>query len=337
MKVIFHKIFALTIIFLATCFHSRAQEKPFTPNFIFYLADDQDLLDYGIYGNPKVYTPAVDALAKEGMRFNNFYTNQAICAPSRSQIFTGMHPLKNGCMANHLPVKPDIKTVINYMEAEGYDVVLAGKGHVKPNSVFQWTKYFKSLNHRYLPLEKLKTYLDTTQNPFCLFITSDFPHGPYPKETSYHKSDIFRLPYDKGNIPNFKPGYYQNIKDDNAQLESVLSIIKANNLVDNSVFIYASDHGISGKWGVAEQGLKVPFVVRWPGVVKANTVSDVMLNFVDVLPTFLDIIGAKIPKDIDGRSFKETLKGSQAPVHKYIYSIATKQNIQACKVFPTRA
>ena len=337
MKIIFHKIFALTIIFLAICLHPRAQEKPFTPNFIFYLADDQDLLDYGIYGNPKVYTPAVDALAKEGMRFNNFYTNQAICAPSRSQIFTGMHPLKNGCMANHLPVKPDIKTVINYMEAEGYDVVLAGKGHVKPNSVFQWTKYFKSLDHRYLPLEKLKTYLETTQNPFCLFITSDFPHGPYPKETIYNKSDIFRLPYDKDYIPNFKPGYYQNIKDDNAQLESVLSIVKANNLVDNSVFIYASDHGISGKWGVAEQGLKVPFVVRWPGVVKANTVSDVMLNFVDVLPTFLDIIGAKIPKDIDGRSFKETLKGSQDPVHKYIYSIATKQNIQACKVFPTRA
>ena len=337
MKIIFHKIFALTIIFLVTCFHSRAQEKPFKPNFIFYLSDDQDLLDYGIYGNPKVYTPAVDALAKEGMRFNNFYTNQAICAPSRSQIFTGMHPLKNGCMANHLPVKSDIKTVINYMKAEGYDVVLAGKGHVKPNSVFQWTKYFKSLDHRYLPLEKLKTYLETTQNPFCLFITSDFPHGPYPKETIYNKSDIFRLPYDKNYIPNFKPGYYQNIKDDNAQLESVLSIVKANNLVDNSVFIYASDHGISGKWGVAEQGLKVPFVVRWPGFVKANTVSDVMLNFVDVLPTFLDIIGAKIPKDIDGRSFKETLKGSQDPVHKYIYSIATKQNIQACKVFPTRA
>ena len=337
MKIIFHKIFALTIIFLVTCFHSRAQEKPFKPNFIFYLSDDQDLLDYGIYGNPKVCTPAVDALAKEGMRFNNFYTNQAICAPSRSQIFTGMHPLKNGCMANHLPVKPDIKTVINYMEAEGYDVVLAGKGHVKPNSVFQWTKYFKSLDHRYLPLEKLKTYLETTQNPFCLFITSDFPHGPYPKETIYNKSDIFRLPYDKNYIPNFKPGYYQNIKDDNAQLESVLKIVKTNNLVDNSVFIYASDHGISGKWGVAEQGLKVPFVVRWPGFVKANTVSDVMLNFVDVLPTFLDIIGAKIPKDIDGRSFKETLKGSQDPVHKYIYSIATKQNIQACKVFPTRA
>ena len=58
------------------------------PNFIFYLADDQDKLDYGTYGNPNVDTKAVDKLASEGIKFNNFYTGQAICAPTRSQIFT---------------------------------------------------------------------------------------------------------------------------------------------------------------------------------------------------------------------------------------------------------
>jgi uncharacterized sulfatase len=333
--------FQITLLFcfliLTIFFKSEAQENTASPNFIFYLADDQDLLDYGVYGNPKVHTPAVDALAKEGMRFNNFYTSQAICAPSRSQIFTGMYPVKNGCMANHLAVKPNLKTVITYMEAEGYDVVLAGKGHVKPNSVFKWSKYFKSVNHRYLPLDKLENYLETTKKPFCVFITSDFPHGPYPKNSSYSNEDIFKLPYDKGYTPNFKRGYYQNIKDDNTQLELVLNMVKANNLVENSIFIYASDHGISGKWGVAEQGLRVPFVVRWPGVVNPNSVSESLLNFVDVLPTFLDIIGAEIPSDIDGKSFQATLKGSQAPVHDYIYSISTRQNIQACKIFPSRA
>ena len=153
----------------------------------------------------------------------------------RSQIFTGMHPLKNGCMANHLGVKPNIKTVINYLEIEGYDVVLAGKGHVKPNFVFNWSQYFKSVDHRFLPLEKLERYLETTKKPFCVFIASDFPHGPYPKDSSYSKEDIFRLPYDSYDVPNFKPGYYQNIKDDNAQLERVLAIIEANNLIQNSI------------------------------------------------------------------------------------------------------
>lgn len=327
----------LYLIVLFSFFWLQAQDSSTSPNFIFYLADDQDLLDYGIYGNPKVHTPAVDALAKEGMRFTNFYTSQAICAPSRSQIFTGMYPLKNGCMANHLPVKPNLKTVIDYMKAEGYEVVLAGKGHVKPNSVFQWSKYFKSVDHRYLPLDKLENYLENIKKPFCVFVTSDFPHGPYPKISEYTNEDIHQLPYDQGNFRKFKTGYYQNIRDDNAQLEQVLELVKANGFVDNSIFIYASDHGISGKWGVAEQGLKVPFIVRWPGVVEANSVSETMLNFVDILPTFLDIIGADIPQDLDGKSFQPTLKGNTDPIHDYIFSLATKQNIQKCKVFPSRA
>ena len=336
MKLTFKK-YIYTLLFLVSFLNTEAQEQSTSPNFIFYLADDQDLLDYGVYGNPKVHTPAVDALAKEGMRFTNFYTSQAICAPSRSQIFTGMHPVKNGCMANHLPVKSNLKTVIHYLEPEGYDVVLAGKGHVKPNSVFQWSKYFKSINHRYLPLDKLENYLKKTKKPFCVFVASDFPHGPYPKTSQYTNEDIYQLPYDKGNFRKFKTGYYQNIYDDNTQLEHVLKMVETNGFVENSIFIYASDHGISGKWGVAEQGLKVPFIVRWPGVVEPNSVSETMLNFVDVLPTFLDIIDADIPNNLDGKSFQSTLKGNQAPVHDYIYSIATKQNIQQCKVFPTRA
>lgn len=324
-------------IFIFSSIFICGQENKISPNFIFYLSDDQDLLDYGAYGNPKVYTPAVDNLAKEGMKFTNFYTSQAICAPSRSQIFTGMYPLKNGCMANHLPVKPNIKTIIDYLGKEGYEVVLVGKGHVKPNKVFQWSEYFKSLNHRYLPFGKLEDYLENVKKPFCVFIASDFPHGPYPKLSDYEKKDIYQLPYDKGDIKNFKIGYYQNIKDDNSQLENVLKIIESNHLVDNSIFIYASDHGISGKWTVAEQGLKVPFIVRWPGVVEPNSTSETMLNFVDILPTFLEITGAKIPNNLDGKSFKPILQGSKKPIHKYLYSLATMQNIQNCKVFPSRA
>ena len=329
-----------TILFgtlLFTAFILKGQESITPPNFIFYLADDQDQLDYGAYGNPKVHTPALDQLAKEGMKFTKFYTSQSICAPSRSQIFTGMYPVKNGCMANHLPVKKDLKTVIDYLEAKGYEVVLAGKSHVKPNSVFKWTHYFDSINHRYLPLEAIDSYLAKVKKPFCLFVTSDFPHGPYPKEGDYTKNDIYALPYNGRYIPNYKPGYYQNIKDDNAQLEAVLGMVDSYGLRENSIFIYASDHGISGKWGVSEQGLKIPFVVRWPGVVKPGTTSQTMLSLVDVLPTFLDIAGSEIDTTIDGKSFYKTLQGDESNVNDYIFSLATKQNIQACKVFPTRA
>ena len=98
---------------LIFCFSTsvlNAQNELKKPNIIFYLSDDQDKLDFGVYGNPKVETSNVDLLASQGIKLTNFYTGQAICAPSRSQIFTGMYPVKNGCMANHIGVKPHIKS-----------------------------------------------------------------------------------------------------------------------------------------------------------------------------------------------------------------------------------
>ena len=71
-------------------------------------------------------------------------------------------------------------------------------------------------------------------------------------------------------MPSFKTGYYQNIKEDNIQIKDVLELVDKYGFKDNSMFVYAADHGISGKWGLSEQGLKAPFIVRWPGVIKSN-------------------------------------------------------------------
>ena len=313
-----------------------AQQESKTPNIVFYLSDDQDLLDYGVYGNPNVQTSNADLLASQGMKFSNFYTGQAICAPSRSQIFTGMYPVKNGCMANHIGVKPDIKSITSLLKESGYEVVLAGKSHVKPNKVFDWTHYFPKINNRYLPLEQIDDYLKNVNNPFCLIIASDYPHGPYPQTSNYSKADIFKLPYDPSYIGNHKPGYYQNIQDDNDQLGQVLSMVDNYGLKENTMFIYASDHGLSGKWSLKEQGLRVPFIVRWPGKIKPNTTSETLLTLVDVLPTILEVSNTEIPSEIDGKSFLETLNGSKMKIHDYVFGVSTRQNIRECKIFPSR-
>ena len=326
----------ILLIFLLYFNPFYAQQESKTPNIVFYLSDDQDLLDYGVYGNPNVQTSNADLLASQGMKFSNFYTGQAICAPSRSQIFTGMYPVKNGCMANHIGVKPDIKSITSLLKESGYEVVLAGKSHVKPNKVFDWTHYFPKINNRYLPLEQIDDYLKNVNKPFCLIIASDYPHGPYPQTSNYSKSDIFKLPYDPSYIGNHKPGYYQNIQDDNDQLGQVLNMVDNYGLRENTMFIYASDHGLSGKWSLKEQGLRVPFIVRWPGKIKPNTTSETLLTLVDVLPTLLEVSNTEIPSEIDGKSFLETLNGSNMKIHDYVFGVSTRQNIRECKIFPSR-
>jgi len=326
----------VTIIFLLFFNSFCAQQESKPTNIIFYLSDDQDLLDFGVYGNPKVETSNVDLLATQGIKFTNFYTGQAICAPSRSQIFTGMYPVKNGCMANHIAVKPDIKSITSLLKESGYEVVLAGKSHVKPSKVFDWTHYFPKVSNRYLPLEKIDNYLKNVNKPFCLIIASDYPHGPFPKTDNYNKADIFKLPYDPNYVGNHKPGYYQNIKDDNDQLGKVLEMVDKYGHKENSMFIYASDHGLSGKWSLKEQGLRVPFIVRWPGKTMPNTTSETLLTLVDVLPTILEVSNTEIPSEIDGKSFLETLNGSNMKIHDYVFGVSTRQNIRECKIFPSR-
>jgi len=73
-----------------------------------------------------------------------------------------------------------------------------------------------------------------------------------------------------------------------------------------------------GKGTLYEGGLRVPFIVRWPGVVKAGTTSDVPVAHVDVYPTFLEISGGKAPANyvLDGKSFLPVLKNPSAKLSR---------------------
>ena len=315
------------------------------PNIIFYLADDQDVYDYGCYGNEKVNTTAVDRLAKEGMLFINAFTAQAICAPSRSQIFTGKYPLKNGCFANHTATKPNIESVTSRMKKMGYEVVLAGKSHVKPVSVYQWDKEWepvpkKNVPRDYIPLDSIENYMKTAKKPFCMFITSKYPHGKYFDVENPNAEDLKFYPFnenkknDKSYIKS-RAGYYRSIAEDNTQIEKVLEFVDTH-LDENTLFIYSADHGVSGKFTVKDIGLKVPFVVRWPKVIQAGTTSSQFIHYTDVLPTFIEVAGGKTTDDKDGKSFLSLLKGKDTPINNYVYGVRTNQNILNSEIFPSR-
>jgi uncharacterized sulfatase len=321
----------------------RSRHK--VPNIIFYLSDDQDKLDYGCYGNDLIQTPAVDRLAREGMVFENAFTGQAICAPSRSQLYSGKYPLKNGCFLNHVQVKNDVKSVTKYMRELGYEVILAGKSHVRPSTIFDWDKAWEPVDKEgaprpYIPLDSIKNYFEKADKPFCMFITSEFPHGPYYDVEGKISTDFKFYPFESDEKDNSgavkrKAGYYRSVLEENAQLAKVLTWVD-NYLEKNTLFIYSADHGVSGKYTVYDRGLNVPFVVRWPGVVKPGSRSGVMIHYTDVLPTFMNIAGGSIPENMDGKSFRQALKGDKSEIHEYVYGVQTNQNILNATIFPSR-
>src|SRR5918992_4732990 len=73
------------------------------PNFIVIFADDLGYGDLACYGSKTNQTPNLDTMAKEGVRFTDFYVPMPFCAPSRASLLTGRYPFRNGVVGNPAP------------------------------------------------------------------------------------------------------------------------------------------------------------------------------------------------------------------------------------------
>src|SRR5687768_2050261 len=93
------------------------------PNIILIMADDMGYSDIGCYGG-EIKTPNLDRLAREGVRFTQFYNN-AKCTTTRASLLSGMYPRGNG---NNIP--REIPTIAETMRALGYQTGMSGKWHL---------------------------------------------------------------------------------------------------------------------------------------------------------------------------------------------------------------
>ncbi len=314
------------------------------PNVVFYLADDQSQFDYSAYGNEKAPTPTTDAFSKESLVFEKAFTGQAICAPSRSMLYSGLYPIRNGCFLNHTAIRPGVKTLPVYLQKEGYEVILAGKSHVNPRNQFPWTEWYPPVEKEgkprpWIPIQKIDEYFASADKPFCMMVTSEYPHGPYFKESPFGPEDVELQPFreDTPSARNYTTQYYASIAEKEREFATLLETIEKNGLADNTIVIYASDHGVfRGKFTVYDSGLNVPFMVRWPGKIRQGR-SAALINFADFLPTVMELAGAKAPKGIDGKSLLPVLEGRSKEHHDYVYGVTHNQGIQERHVFPQRS
>ena len=83
------------------------------------------------------------------------------------------------------------------------------------------------------------------------------------------------------------------------------------------------------KWTCYDAGVHSACIVRWPGVVKPGSVSDALVEYVDIVPTFVDIAGGKPQAKVDGESFKPVLTGKKKAHKKYSFSLQTTRGINA--------
>ncbi len=116
----------LLVVILFSLVASASGSKP---NIIYLMADDQNTLSVGCYGNTEVQTPQLDRLARDGVVFDRHYNTTSICMASRSNVFTGMYEYKTGTNFSHGNMKPEVwqKSYPVLLRDAGYLTAFAGK------------------------------------------------------------------------------------------------------------------------------------------------------------------------------------------------------------------
>lgn len=199
--------------------------------------------------------------------------------------------------------------------------------------------------------DRAEAFLRTqsAQQPFCLIVYYKSPHDPYqpdPRDAGLFREATIAFPRTASaehfaTLPEFirtSEGYtraqkshptldaYQEfvrqylrcIAGVDRSVGRILETLDELKLAGNTVVIYASDngfllgeHGMSHKWLMYEESIRVPLVIRdprLPAAQRGRTCDDLVLN-IDVAPTILDLAGVEIPSDLDGRSLAPLLRG----------------------------
>ena len=269
-------------------------------NIIFYFTDQQRWDTCGCFGQPLDITPNLDALARDGVKFDNAFSPQPVCGPCRALFQTGKYPTETGCFRNNIMLPAGVKTLGQYIEEAGYETAYIGKWHLasdgeleKPPAIDHtvtaiprelrggYTGFWRTADvleftsHGYdgfvfdendrrvdfkgyradcindMALEFLDGY--TGEKPFFMTISQIEPHhqndrkhyeGP---EGSKERFRDFVLPEDLkalgGNAAEEYPDYLGQCASLDENLGRLVAKLKEKGLYENTVILFASDHG----------------------------------------------------------------------------------------------
>ena len=330
-------VIILAILAMASCKAPVEEEKP---NILLIVSEDNGP-DLGCYGNPYVTTPNLDQLAGEGMLFENAFVSYSVCSPSRSTLYTGLYPHQNGQigLATHkYRMYKSFKTLPVYLKEAGYRTGCLGKIHVNPESAIPFDFHpIKSANFAKLNLPSYALHADSfinaSDDPFFLMVNFPDAHYPVQKQVEglpvhpLEPEDVEPIPFVGANsrrLREYTANYYNCMNRLDAAVGMLLEKLEASGKSENTIILYLGDHGAQfsrGKCSNYEAALRVPFIIRWPGITTHGSRKTDLVSMIDLLPTILDMCGIEIPGQLPGLTLLPLLTGEEdATGHEYIFA-----------------
>lgn len=329
------------------------------PNVVLMMADDLGYHDLSCYGSDRIRTPELDRMASEGVRLTSFYAGCTVCTPSRMALLTGAYPRRAGWPGSvggyRIPwengLATEAVTIAEIFQAAGYATGMCGKWHLGDGDGMQPTKqgfdsayYIKASNNQTKKLwrsseliadpfdnrllteqftaEAIRFIRSHRNRPFFLYLPFTAPHFPAQPHPDW-----------KGRSSN--AAYGDVVEELDSRIGEINATLKQEQLDRKTIVVFLSDNGPEKgqrkwasaepfrglKWTSLEGGNRVPCIIRWPGMVPANHVSDELTAAIDLLPTLVHACGLKLnaftkgsPK-IDGVNVWATVTNQQDSPH----------------------
>lgn len=224
----------------------------------------------------------------------------------------------------------------------GFDVNIAGDNHGHPPSYFGPFHFHNLIG--YTPQDYLTDVLTQKMDEFVRESAGKAPFFLYMAEYSVHLpleaklAMIEKYRRKNGGKAEPDPVYAAMIESTDIALGSLRTVLERAGVADNTVILLTSDNGgvgfqgrnlhriadngplHAGKGYLYEGGIREPFLVHWPGVIRPNTVCDVPVSGLDLMPTILQIAGTgNVPKPCDGLDITSLLRGGSALSRNTLY------------------
>lgn len=345
---------------------ARAASPP--RHVVFILVDDMGRGDAGCYGGGQAPTPNIDRLAREGIRFEQFYTAAPICSPARAGFLTGSWPARwriasalqsrdrNRLIGQADYLSPAAPSLGKMMQGAGYATAHIGKWHLgggrdvvdapgfaaygfdehvgtwqspDPHPAITATDWIWSTRDPVKRWERTAFFVDRAldflarhrDRPAFVQLWFDDVHTPWIPDAETPTNERPQDPTD--DVPRY---FRPVLAEMDRQIGRLLDGIRALGLEQETLIVFASDNGpiptFSGaraggfrgsKYSLYEGGIRMPFIVHWPGHVPAGrTDRTTVLAAVDLLPTLATLVNgtASAGGPTDGEDLSPALFGS---------------------------
>jgi len=294
-----------------------APARKFPPDVFLVTIDTLRADHVGCYGYKPIETPALDALAADGIRFTEAFTHSPITNTSHTTILTGLLPSVHGVTDFGVPLSPQHVTWAELLKKQGYHtaafigaVILDSKTlapgldrgfdfydnfPAKTETKQRWGRVerrgMEVVQHAESWLDKHRT------GPRFVWVHLYDPHDPYEPPPPYSEKYKDRL-------------YDGEIAYADSALAHLIAFLKKTGSYSNAIVVVVGDHGEGlGEHGEETHGLflydstlHVPLILKLAGAAQRGTVVDAQVRTTDILPTILSLTNIAAPAELDGES-----------------------------------